>query len=188
MSAQERHTPPLPVSTQPERPSRSDRLRREWYLFHLELWLEADTPHKEVKRLKDGLRCDLDAAATETSMPAAIEDLGPARALARGYRETLKASPNKILWYSGLMAASGWLTLVILTTVVFVSALWQSAGEHGEASAWLLWSHLVAVRTETEMSLAFNNVHWTALATLLAFLIGARIWRLIPRLRPRQNR
>ncbi|ROR73594.1 HAAS signaling domain-containing protein [Bogoriella caseilytica] len=175
--------PPTSAHEPSQRPSTLDRLRRTWYVTKVELWLDDETPRHEVKSLTEGLRGDLDAAAADSSMREAIAELGPARELARSYRQTLSRT-RKPLWLTGVGMASAWLLVAMFATAFFASALWQSAGEHGRASAQLLWSEFAVVRTDTEISTSISGVHWTVLIALVVFVLGARLWRLIPALRP----
>lgn len=88
-------------TTSPTRPASlpwRDRPRREIHLGRVVLWLD-DFPGRERRALLAQLRGDIDAAAVDSSMPAALASLGAPRALARTYLDDL---PNdRPRWNTG---------------------------------------------------------------------------------------
>lgn len=161
-----------------------DRWRRWSYLQDVDLWLSV-LPGARRRAILRELQAGLADAARERGMRAAIEDLGPARPLARGY---LDVEPtDRPIWYQGAIAAMVvgfvWLVATAVYTFGMLDAL-LDAGADGAASSFLGVS-IVAETGPGQLGATFGGFSWPAVvAVALAWLLGARAWRL-GRRRPR---
>lgn len=173
----------MSTSTAP-RPTWPDRLRREIYLGRVAVWLD-DFPAREQRTLRAQLRSDIDAAAADTSMATALASLGAPRALAREYLAGLPGDRPR--WNAGMLWVCSWLLLCLFTFAVFSAALLQAADAAGPdgVTARLLWTEVTAVDTPETTSLAWTSTApWVLAVAVLAFVLGSRLWRLVPTLRP----
>jgi hypothetical protein len=180
-------TTPSAVHAPAPRPAWPDRLRREAYLLRLQVWLDT-YPGRPRRALVGQLRADLDAAAADTSMREAIDSLGAARGLATEYLALLPRDRPR--WRVGATWAMAWLIAWIVVVVSFLAALVQVAAGAGPAGvrAQLLWLDLTVVHTDTELSVVGDAaVPWGLAVAVALFLLGARAWLTVPRLRPRSS-
>jgi hypothetical protein len=161
-----------------------DRWRRWSYLQDVEMWLSA-LPGSRRRSILRELHAGLQDASAERGMRAAIEDLGPARPLARGYLEV--EPTDRPVWYQGAIAAMVvgglWLFATAVYTFGMLDAL-LDAGADGATSSFL-GLQIVADTSPGTLSAEFDGFSWPGLiAVVLAWFLGARAWRLARR-RPR---
>lgn len=161
--------------------SLGDRLKRWSYLQDVSLWLEPMSGRRRREVVRE-LRGNLEDAATDVGMPQAIADLGKPRDLAREY---VQAEPRKRPnWSLGVVALGAVLLVSILAGFSYLfgmsDALLDTGG--GSASGSFLGLDVATVATDDELSWALTGWSWPiTVAALLALLVGAQVWRALPR-------
>lgn len=166
--------------------SLTDRWARFRYLQSLELRLDW-MPGRRRRAVLGELRDNLDVAASERGMRAAIADLGRPAALARAYVEAEPA--NRPRWISGALAAGAvfgaWLYATLFYTLGLLDAL-QSTGTVTSAAGTFFGTRVVATFTADEISAGFMGFPWAPLLVVLAtFLLVGRAWNALPGRRDR---
>ena len=160
--------------------SLADRWRRYWYLQGVELRLDA-MPGRRRRAVLAELKANLEIAAAETGMTAALADLGRPVDLARQYLDQEPAlRPH---WNAGALAAgavlAAWLYGTLFYTIGMVDALASAGG--GRATGTFLGTRVAAVSTPEEISGQFSGLPWGPLLVMvLTFLLVSRVWNLLP--------
>jgi hypothetical protein len=161
------------------RRSPTDRLRMHFYLVRVDWYLEGATRSSERKAAIRSLREELEGDPRD--IRAALKDLGPPNALAARYAEEGQRSP---MWSIGIIIAA--IALLIYWTVFLSFASGMLAVVHstapGEAHASFLFIDVVAFSNATGIGIGWSG-GWTwlgvpAAIVTIAFLLGARSWRL----------
>lgn len=160
--------------------SLSDRWNRFRYLQSVELWLDAMPGRRRRAVLKE-LRSNLQVAAAEVGMAAALDDLGRPRSLARSYLDEEPGSRPR--WSQGALAAGllvgGWLYATMFYTMGLVDALRSAGATHATGS--FLGTEVSVIATAEEISGRFAGVPWAVLLTaVLVFLLVGRAWNALP--------
>ena len=160
--------------------SLSDRWNRARYLQTVELWLDAMPGRRRRAVMKD-LRANLDVAAAEVGMTAALADLGRPRVLARRYLDEEPA--QRPHWNQGALAAGlvigAWLYSTLFYTMGMLDAVGSTGA--GNATGSFLGTHVNAVSTPEEISAGFAGFPWSALlVAVVVFLLVARAWNALP--------
>lgn len=172
--------------TEAEQPVRGrltvrDRWRRWSYLQDVDLWLSA-LPGRRRRAILRDLRTSLTDAAEDSSMDNAIDELGPARRLAREYVDGEPA--NRPVWYLGVIAGLVVLCLSVLAFATYAAGMIAALGaaDTSTASSTFLGVEVTAENSAAAYGASFEGLAWPVLVmTLLAWLIGARAWRLLRR-------
>jgi len=160
--------------------SLADRWNRFWYLESVELRLDA-MPGRRRRAVLAELRANLDVAATEVGMPAALADLGRPADLVRQYQD---AEPQvRPRWNHGALAASllfgAWLYATLFYTMGMLDAL-GSAGAP-QATGSFLGTRVAAVVRSGEISAEFSGIPWGPLVVaVVVFVLASRVWNLLP--------
>lgn len=162
--------------------SLSDRLERFAYLQSVEMWLDP-IPGKRRRAIIEELRANLEEAAADVGMTAAISDLGRPRALARQYLEQEPSRrPN---WTTGAIAACVVITAWLFGTTSYAVGMLDamlSTGAGGPADGNFLGVRVEAEASSDIIAASFAGVSWPVIVGLvLTFLLFSRAWRLIPR-------
>lgn len=155
-----------------------DRWRRWDYLQDVDLWLSA-LPGPRRRAICRELRANLADAAQDIGMRAAIDELGPARDLARYY---LDGEPrNRPIWYQGAIAALAVLVLSAAGFAVYTAGMLAAVSDSGAelAEGLFLGVRIVAESSADRLGAQFQGFSWPSLVgCLIAWLLGARVWRL----------
>lgn len=168
----------MPTTTSP---SAADRLRREWFLTKLSLYLE-DVPGRDRRTIYADLRADLADAAQAHGMRAAITDLGAVAVLAQDYR-TAQGRKLPRWWVGGL--AAGFLAILgtfmlLAYTVGLLDAVGSTAGAVTTAHGTFLWTHVAVENSADALSASFTGPG-LLIGFALCFAVyfaAARGWRL----------
>lgn len=170
----------MPTTTARTRPSIADRLRREWFLTKLSLYLE-DVPGRDRRAIYTDLRADLGAAAQVHGMHAAIADLGPVAVLAQDYRT---AQGRKLpQWWVGGLAAGFLAALTMFTllayTVGLLDAVDSTAGAMTTAHGSFFWTRVSVENSPDALSASFDGAGPLIGLALcfVTFFLAARGWR-----------
>lgn len=172
------------ATTAPVRPHLRDRLRRDWYRLRLELAMQ-DYPPKDYRRIARSLVAEIDAAAADRGMDRALRDLGSPRRLAAGYHAELDRERPRY-WDGGIV-----LGLVLLAAWLCLLAYWAGATDTllaqggGTVTLEYLGSPTTVTATDDELalgtSLALPGVLLVGGLAMAGFVLGSRLWRLLPR-------
>ncbi len=161
-----------------------DRIRIERYLLGFS-WHMQDYPHKEYKQIKAELRSSLRAAALDVGIDRAVADLGSPHVLADQYIAGLGRKLPR--WNTGItiagLAVSMLVYLALAYTVGAIDTLEAKGG--GEIELSVFGVETVAHFSGDAIWVQARPT-WLALAIyggvgLVAFLVGARVWRLLTR-------
>ncbi len=155
------------------------RWQRFWYLHQVEMWLDP-MPRKRRKQVLSELRANLDLAAGEIGMPAAISDHGRPRALAAQY---LAAEPQgRPTWYQGVFAVITAIVLWLYACGIYVLGSLNTllaTGHTGPAHIGFLGIDLTIEAHDEFLGATFSGVSWGSLiAFVVIFLLFSRVWRL----------
>lgn len=162
----------------------TDRLRRGWYLTRFS-WHMQDYPQRDYRRIRADLRRELDVAAAEVGMRDALREVGHPHALAQGYHAELGRPVPR--WASGAAVAALVLALPAYAAAVYavggLDVLEATGG--GTATTHPLGGTMDFTSTASEISVS-AQLGPAGLAVVLglalvAFLLGARAWRLLRR-------
>lgn len=157
-----------------------DRWHRWIYLQRVELWL-SPLPGKQRRAVLKELKASMADAAAETGMDTAIDDLGRPRTLARAYVDgEPQARPS---WYLGGIIAASLFGLFLYLGVAYSIGMMDALLDSGTpaASGSFFGLGIDAFYTPTSVGFQTNGFSWPILIIIvLGFLIGSRIWRLLP--------
>jgi len=163
------------------RPALSDRLRRDAYLTRFG-WHMQDYPQREHRRIRDDLRREIDAAAADVGMAAALRDLGHPHVLAQRYHAELDRPVPR--WVAGGAAAGGVVALVCLVVMTYtfgaLDALERMGGGRATISPLGVTTHLSVSHgtVGAEWQVRWGVVLAVLAAAALALPLTARVWRL----------
>lgn len=161
-----------------------DRLRTETYFMRLDWHLEAILPGKErratIKELRQALSGD------PRGSTAALNDLGHPKGLARQYAADGKRRP---LWSIGIITAATALLVYWMVFFSFAFGMLSVVDSHKpmEAETTIFFVEVLAFSSADAVGIGWTST-WAWLAVpaviiMMAFLLGARSWRLLGRLR-----
>lgn len=169
-------------STTPHR-SPMDTLRVGLFLMRLDWHLEGSLPGSDRKNVIRSLRDELVAEPRTTT--AALRDLGPASGLAARYGDEGVKRP---LWSIGIITAGA---ALLVYWALFLSYAWGmlaavvDAGAQEADSVFLFLVPVTAFDTEAGVGIGWSSgLAWLVVPlaiTLVAFALGARLWRLARR-------
>ena len=169
------------TTANPVRLSVRDRIRIERYLLGFS-WPMQDYPRKEYKQIKAELRASLRAATADVGVVRAVADLGSPYALADQYISELGRKLPR--WSTGItIAGLAVMLLVYLALAYTLGALHTlEAKGGGEVELSVFGVETVAHFSDAAIWVQ-GQITWTTVAiyggvALIAFLLGARIWRL----------
>lgn len=160
-----------------------DRLRREWYLARF-AWHMQDYPQKPYRRIKADLRREIEAAAADVGMRAALRGLGHPHVLAQDYHAELERPVPR--WGTGAVAAALVVSAFPYLTAAYALGGLQTLEATGGGTATVQpvpGTTLVLTATPDAFS-AESTVGLAGIGLVLglgvaAFLLGARAWRLL---------
>ena len=162
-----------------------EHLRLDWWLLRFELAMQ-DYPGREARRIRHDLRASVLDDASRTGLDAALRDLGSPRRLAASYHADLDHERPR--WTDGAVLAA----IVGVALPLYAWLGWQmgaldAIGALGGGTVELGWfgSPVTLTHTDDEISMS-TSVGWGPLALsvglgLVAFALGARVWRLLDR-------
>lgn len=176
-------------------PSLVDRLRVERAIWVLDT-LNGDLPGRRRKAIRNELRADLWASAQEVGTAEAIRRLGNLRRLSAGYSDAEYGEEGpRPRWVKGIL----WVALtefvlmfVVLAQVQAFDAGLQEAGPGAGEYEFrpLGWGPIYNTTYDDEGFTGFFLDFTPALlpymaVIVVAFLVGGRMWRALPRRRRR---
>ncbi len=162
----------------------------ELTLLRLSWKLRGDVEPARRRAIRRELRAHLRTSASEVGSGEALRRLGDLDDLAREYREAERGRPRGLRVGSGVVAAIFvWVLLIVLDGRTIMS--WNDLESRGDFDPWS-WTlgapndlaSLLTFSGDVERGLLLDvEVHKLGyiLLPVLAFLIGARAWRAIPR-------
>ena len=165
-------------------------IRIELALLRLSWKLRDGVEPSRRRAIRRELRAHLRASAAEVGPDETLARLGDPDELAREYREAERGRPRGLRIGSGVVAAIGvWLLLIVLDGRSILS--WNDLESRGDFDPWS-WTlgapngkaSLLTFSGDVERGLLFDvEVHRLGylLLPILAFLVGARAWRALPR-------
>jgi len=170
---------PSPAAT---RLSLIDQIRREWYVSKVD-FLAQDVPGGYRKGMRRELRADLAAAAAQIGMSQAVEDLGPAAALAQEY----KRAEGRVLphWWTGVIVFAivfyFWVGTLLSMAYGMSEAAQQLAGDRTVTveAQWL--GSTVSITEGADLSSAGVEFSFSTIVVMVILpLVAARAWRYRP--------
>jgi hypothetical protein len=184
-------------STLDTRPSTLDRLRIEVTVWRLDGHL-ADLPYRFRRTVRRETRANLYAAATDHGATEAIRRLGSLRRLAADYLTAEYGQTGPRPHYTAGVVC----LLLVHWTVIGAVEAGQHAFTAGllaanpQAEGTFTWPGIryasnevtVTVAEGTSRALGGAMTPLTYLSCLLAFVLGGRLWRLLPQWRRRYAR
>lgn len=167
----------------PRRPRMRDRWRRECYLQRLDWHLEAVVRGRDRREIVRSIRDDL--IAEDRRMPAALDDLGSPRALARRFGD--EDAPLRPVWSVGIIWAGAALLCYWFTFALFALGMLAvvQQSDLDEAHARFFFVDVLAFANADGIGVGWTgDIAWIlmpAVIVTVAVLLGARAWRAIPR-------
>lgn len=159
-----------------------ERLRIEGFLVRMEWHLEGGLSGAERRVAVDSLREEL--LSDHRALSTALRDLGSPRALAAQYGDDDTLRP---LWSIGIITAGAALFIYWALFLSFTGGMLAAVESTAPARAQ---SYFLFVQVEAFWSADAVGIGWTsqwawlgvpAVIVMIAFLIGARVWRAIKR-------
>ncbi|NLE72056.1 MAG: hypothetical protein GX609_08195 [Actinomycetales bacterium] len=164
--------------------ARTDALRREAYLARF-AWHMQDYPQRDYRRIRDDLRREIDAAAADVGMRAALRDMGHPHALARGYHAELGRPVPR--WATGAVAGAGVVVVIVVLAAAYGLGVLDGLAGAGGGTVTLhpFGTTTTYTATDAEVSAA-AEITWGTLAVVggvaaVVLLLAARAWRLVRR-------
>lgn len=166
----------------PTATSRTDRARREWFLFRFS-WHMQDFPGKQYRQIKRDLRRELTTAGADVGMRRAVTDLGRPRTLADSYLAELGRPVPR--WTTGAVAAGLAIGFIVYLGVAYsigtIDTLEAIGG--GTVTTYPFGAETIFTSTADEISLESNGnlaglVFFVGVG-LVAFVLGSRAWRVL---------
>jgi hypothetical protein len=158
-----------------------DRIRRDWYVLKVDFHAQ-DVPGGYRKGLRRELRSDLTAAAADVGMSKAVEDLGPASALAHQFK---LAEGRKLphVW-TGIITFTiityAWAGMMMATVNALTDAAEQLGGGRN-VDVQSTWLGATATVTHGDSLSAGIDFSLLTVAVIIGIsLIAARAWRYRP--------
>lgn len=164
----------------------ADRLRQDWYFTRFS-WYMQDHPGREYRRIRRELRAEVAAAADDVGTATALTDLGHPRLLAEGYRGTLDGRRPR--YVAGAVAAGVTISAIAYLAVAYSLGFLDALAATGGGSATIRPLGAETTFTSTADMIGVESTftwQWLALylaAGTIAFVLGSRLWRVIPRRR-----
>ncbi|HMO12396.1 MAG TPA: hypothetical protein PKB06_13045 [Actinotalea sp.] len=157
-----------------------DQLALQWYLARF-AWAMQDYPQREYRRIRDDLRRDTRAAATEVGMPEALRGLGDPRLLAERYvAETGRRLPR---WTSGIVAAGFAVLALSFVVMAYAAGVLDALAATGTETVTMSPFGQPVTYTATADQLSVAGTYswpWLVLYAAVAgvtFALVARVWR-----------
>jgi hypothetical protein len=163
--------------------SARDRRRISWYLLRLDLALQG-FPRDEARQIQEGLRADLDDAVADVGVEQALRDLGSPRQLAGRYEVERGRAVPRVLDGAVVMALVG--LGIVLSWLSYVFGAIDTLSTQGGGTVDLSYLALPLTARGGPDGIGFDvtvNVPSLILfgtVLVLAFAVGARLWRLLP--------
>jgi len=134
------------------------------------------------RALRSDLRAGVLAAALDVGVDQALADLGPVEVLAREYDLAIRG-PRAPMWMRGAIAAVGLLAGLTALWVAYTAGLAKALTYVGGGVT--PWVYVLGLRTQassdgrgTSVAVTLTPLLWWFLASLIVFLLVARVWRL----------
>jgi hypothetical protein len=165
-------------------PSTVDRARLRVYLLRLDYHL-SDLPNSRIKEIRSEIRANTTSAAADIGMRQALANLGHPRVLAAGYLSAesrlFPTYVRGIYWAAGVFWVYQW-------TVMNYAFGFADGGSAADESRHIATSFL-GTPIDANGSQGYA-VEWAVsttglVLTLIAFLLGSRVWRALT---PARNR
>ena len=179
--------PDLPRISPSSRLGARDQLRRDWYLFRVDFFLDtaALVTRRERKRILASLRADIDTEAVQRGVDATLKGLGAPRALALGYADGQSASRPR--WSGGVVTAGIALLLYWIIFFSYTLGMFTVVDQNdlGEARARFLFIDVVAFSNQEGIGIGWTSTWaWLVIPLILVgvvFLLSSRVWRMFGR-------
>lgn len=158
-------------------------LRREWYLFTVDLYLDGRVPGRRRKEILNDLRNIIDAETEMSPLKEVIAGLGQPRELAANYAEG--TSKTRVLWTAGVAAGLAALLvywILLVTYTLGMLAVIDQVG--GEFTSRFFFVDVLAFSTADGIGIGWEGdaALWFPLGlAALAFIGAGRIWRVFRR-------
>lgn len=164
-----------------------DQLRRDWYLFRVDWFLDtaALVGRRERKRVLASLRADIDTEAARHGLTSTLRGLGTPRALASSYADE-KAGPRP-RWSGGIVTAGLGLFLywIVFFSYTFGMLAVVNRYDLGEAHSQFLFIDVMAFAHQDGIGVGWTSTWaWLIVPTILmsvVFLVSSRAWRVFGR-------
>ncbi len=173
-----------------------DRIRIERVVWSLDQRLY-DLPRRVRITHRRDLRHNLNEAARDIGVSAALRDLGGASALADAYLEAHHGSAPRARWTEAAV-------VVMTATFMLTSVFFDAAKAFGDgilagdpdAEGTFRWSGISSLQNDVTYTVtdgehtfvggSFSPLTWVLLA--LGFVVVGRVWRVVPNLGARRHR
>ncbi|MHA7269238.1 hypothetical protein [Arthrobacter sp. HLT1-20] len=158
-------------------------MRREWYLFNVDLYLDGRVPGRRRKEILRELRNVIDAEAELTTLNEVMSGLGRPRELAASYAEG--TSKTHILWTIGV--AAGLAALLVYWILLFTYTLGMLSVAHqagGGFNSHFFFVDVLAFSTADGIGIGWEGdaALWFPLGlAALSFIGASRAWRVFRR-------
>lgn len=160
-----------------------DQLRRDWYLFRVDFFLDtaALVSRRERKRILASLRADIDAEAMQHGLDATLRGLGTPRVLALGYSDGQTASRPR--WSGGIVASGVALLLYWIVFFSYTLGMLAVVNQYnlGEARSQFLFIDVIAFSHQDGIGVGWTSTWaWLIVPIILVgivFLVSSRAWR-----------
>ncbi|MFX0537331.1 hypothetical protein ACQBAT_05680 [Ornithinimicrobium sp. Y1847] len=166
----------------------TEKIKLESWLTRYDFWLDSrGVPVGVRSALGKEMRANITEAAADVGLAQALAGVGTPKELATQAAEGA-VDPTRPRWLEGVawatLAAVLYGVIVLVSMITFYQGVAATGAERGTGWALLVpGMELEVVRTDQQLSLAANGFPWLLpVLAVLAFLAGARVWRLaIPR-------
>lgn len=160
----------------------ADRIRLAWFLLRLDYHL-GNLPGRRRREIRRELKTDTAEAAAQDGGREAVAALGHPRVLAEGF---LAAETRPLPHYQrGALWAVACLAAYVYLVMSYGFGLMDGAAATGEHIQGGLPGVTVAAGSEaTALWSEYTFSGWVALIPAVAFILGAKLWRLLSRVRP----
>ncbi|ALV45541.1 hypothetical protein MB46_08590 [Arthrobacter alpinus] len=158
-------------------------VRREWYLFKVDLFLDGRVPGRRRKEILNDLRNIIDAESDINTLQEVISGLGQPRALAASYAEG--TSKKRVLWTAGVAAGMAALTVYWILGLTYTLGMLSVADQAGgEFNSHFFFVDVLAFSTPEGIGIGWSGdaALWIPLGlAALAFIGASRAWRIFRR-------
>lgn len=175
-------TTSTPVAPARPRLTWRERNRLSWWLLRFDLAMQ-DYPGREARRIRRELRASVLDDAALTGLDAALDDLGSPRRLAAAYFAELEHERPR--WTDGaVLGAVVGFALPLYAWLGWQMGALDAVDALGGGTVELRWFGAPVTLTRTDAALSMTtSLTWgpvvlSVVLGLVAFALGARVWRL----------
>lgn len=159
------------------------RIRRTMLAF--DYWMDVEgVRSRRRKELRAELVGNLTDATAAVGFPAARRSLGSVRALAAAAAPDRDSRPRWVVGvYAAIMVATAWAVVTLVATTAWADGALTAGGATVNATGrpfFAPWAEVTVIRGSTMRMWATLNPPSMLVPSLLAFLVGSRLWRIWP--------